>query len=264
MKAAMNYDPRPRSPRQPYSQLAGPGQNTRPNQVTAPQSKEVAAPPFHPTVRAATYYTGEYSAAPHSPLMPSKPLAIRPPQPSVSDPEKEERALYKSTSWPYALGPGKVLGEQKSEVEEEVRPVARSITMTSRDGCDDDYSPQVFNSKRRKPNEPEEDSPEEPFDDDVAEMTDTRPKKRAVKRKGKKKVLKPIVGMIGKPEVNVEAILYNTPITLPALHLFQISPFWRDETRRLIQAPRKPRRKKEKKEKAAEVFEGGLRIYGGG
>ena len=36
----------------------------------------------------------------------------------------------------------------------------------------------------------------------------------------------------------------NTNIVIPALHLFQISPKFREETRRLMTVPRKPRKKK--------------------
>lgn len=53
-----------------------------------------------------------------------------------------------------------------------------------------------------------------------------------------------ISGLVGDPPPDIQALFMNTNIVIPALHLFQISPKFREETRRLMTVPRKPRKKK--------------------
>ena len=74
----------------------------------------------------------------------------------------------------------------------------------------------------------------------------TREKRKPVKRVGKKstKASVPIAGLVGQAPPDIQALLMNTNIVIPALHLFQISPKFREETRRLMTVPRKPRKKK--------------------
>ena len=86
-------------------------------------------------------------------------------------------------------------------------------------------------------------------DDEIEEVPKpktTREKKTPVKRVGKKstKASVPISGLVGRPPPDIQAILMNTNIVIPALHLFQISPKFREETRRLMTVPRRPRKKK--------------------
>ena len=71
-----------------------------------------------------------------------------------------------------------------------------------------------------------------------------KPKKKATRQRGKKKGLKPIAGMIGQPEINIADILLKQTITLPAMHLYQLSPWFRDEMKRVTNAPRKSRKKR--------------------
>ena len=78
----------------------------------------------------------------------------------------------------------------------------------------------------------------------------TRSKKKEVKRKGKKKTMKPILSMINKSKVNVKNILIHNNIILPALYLYQIFLYFRNETKRLIQASKKLKKKKEAAQKS--------------
>ena len=82
--------------------------------------------------------------------------------------------------------------------------------------------------------------------EEVSKVKTTREKKIPVKRVGKKssKASVPISGLVGKPSPDIQALLMNTNIIIPALHLFQISPKFREETRRLMTVPPKPRKKK--------------------
>ena len=94
--------------------------------------------------------------------------------------------------------------------------------------------------KKRRVNETDEEAGEAP------KTSVTREKRVPIKRVGKKssKASVPISGLVGKPPPDIQALLMNTNIVIPALHLFQISPKFREETRRLMTVPRKPRKKK--------------------
>lgn len=66
-----------------------------------------------------------------------------------------------------------------------------------------------------------------------------RKKKAAVKNMGVKKELSVIRGMIGKPAIDVNKMLAETVVSMPMIHVIQISPFVRKEIQRLSQAGRR-------------------------
>ncbi|OQO11727.1 hypothetical protein B0A48_03454 [Cryoendolithus antarcticus] len=68
------------------------------------------------------------------------------------------------------------------------------------------------------------------------------PKKAGVGKQ--KKPLKPITAMLTEGPVNVRELLKTATIVLPISHLAQISPYFRDETKRMLSMPRQPRKKK--------------------
>ena len=73
-----------------------------------------------------------------------------------------------------------------------------------------------------------------------------REKRKPVKQVEKKstKASAPISDLVDQPPPDIQALLMNTNIVIPAVHLFQISPkFWK-ETRRLMTVLCKPRKKK--------------------
>lgn len=82
--------------------------------------------------------------------------------------------------------------------------------------------------------------------DEPPKVKATREKKIPTKRVGKKssKASVPISGLVGKSPPDIQAFLMNTNIFIPALHLFQISPKFWEETRRLMIVPQKPCKKK--------------------
>lgn len=65
-----------------------------------------------------------------------------------------------------------------------------------------------------------------------------------MKQKNIKKILKFIANMIDQSKIFVEIILLNQMITLLTLHLYQLFSYYRDETKRFINAFRKFRKKK--------------------
>ena len=73
-----------------------------------------------------------------------------------------------------------------------------------------------------------------------------REKKVMVKRVRKKssKISVPISGFVKYPALDIQALLIKTNIVIPALHLFQTLPKFREETRRLMTVPCQPRKKK--------------------
>ncbi len=82
--------------------------------------------------------------------------------------------------------------------------------------------------------------------DEPSKVKATRERRTPVKRLGKKssKASVPISGFVGKPPPDIQALLMNTNIVIPALHLFQITPKFQEETRHLMTVLRKPRKKK--------------------
>ena len=73
-----------------------------------------------------------------------------------------------------------------------------------------------------------------------------REKKVPVKRVGKisSKASVPISGLVRHPALNIQALFIKTNIVIPALHLFQISPKFREETRHFMTVSHKPCKKK--------------------
>ena len=63
-------------------------------------------------------------------------------------------------------------------------------------------------------------------------------------RKKSSKASISISGLVGKPSPNIQALYINTNIVILALYLFQISPKFCEEIRRLMTVPQKPRKKK--------------------
>ncbi|KAK5122031.1 hypothetical protein LTR85_004277 [Meristemomyces frigidus] len=61
-----------------------------------------------------------------------------------------------------------------------------------------------------------------------------------------KKPLKPITAMITEPPVDVRKILKQLTVVMPVTHLTQLSPYFRDEAKRLLAMPRQRRTKKGK------------------
>lgn len=103
----------------------------------------------------------------------------------------------------------------------------------------------VFDNKaKRRRTEPEVEAvPVQDLVDDEMTTTTTRKRRNPAKKTGKKRTLKPIVGMLGQPDVDIQNLLMNTTITLPMLHALQIAPKLREETRRLMQMPRTSKKK---------------------
>ena len=98
--------------------------------------------------------------------------------------------------------------------------------------------------KRQKKNNNNSDTDENIQQKRIADPPVDRLKKKEVKQKKIKKMMKSISRMKKKPEINVKNILMNNMITLPAMHLYQLSSHFRDETKRLIIVSRKSRTKK--------------------
>ena len=78
-----------------------------------------------------------------------------------------------------------------------------------------------------------------------------KPKANWEKRKPIKQVVKksskasaPISGLIGQLPPDIQVLLMNTNIVIPILHLFQISPKFREKTKHLMMVLCKPHKKK--------------------
>lgn len=71
-------------------------------------------------------------------------------------------------------------------------------------------------------------------------------KRKPVKRVGKKNTKGSVLiaSLVGQAPPDIQTLLMNINIVIPALHLFQISPKFRKEIRRLMTVPRKLRKKK--------------------
>ncbi|KEQ83932.1 hypothetical protein M438DRAFT_335659 [Aureobasidium pullulans EXF-150] len=100
--------------------------------------------------------------------------------------------------------------------------------------------------KRTRRNQPEEEEEEEQPPAEPPKTPDNRPvkspKKRVVGRQ--KKPLNRITAMLTEAPVDVLTILKNSNVVLPITHLAQLSPYFRDETKRLFGMPRNRRVKK--------------------
>ena len=83
----------------------------------------------------------------------------------------------------------------------------------------------------------------------------TRSKKKKVKRKERKKIMKFILSMINKSKINVKNIFIYSNIILSAFYFYQIFSYFRNETRRLIQASKKFRKKKKAAQKSVKKAE---------
>ena len=64
--------------------------------------------------------------------------------------------------------------------------------------------------------------------------------------------MKSIFDIIDKSEINVKIILFHNTIILFIIYLYQISLYFRNETKRFIQVFRKLHRKKKKKKETIE------------
>lgn len=138
-----------------------------------------------------------------------------------------------------------------SEEEHLINGESHSVTVSS--GSTSKPTPSTYHlraaagearKRRRVGQHVEEDEEELVYEAiEAAPSPPAKPKKRATCKRGEKKTLKPITGMISKPEVDIADILMTQKVTLPAMHLYQISPFFRDECKRLVISSRKPRKK---------------------
>lgn len=221
-------------------EVVQPGTMTRPNQALQQPVQPSANTPFNPAVKVANYRD-------EAPLMGRQGPSTQSPNPNVMPETQPYTYVYDPNRKSRESREPRVFAVQASSENLE-EPSSNSVTMSS-GALHDDNILRVFDTKPKRRrlynvNEPSSSDEKEQLPKEPAKAS-TRPKKEGAKRKGRKKTMKPILGMINKPEVNVEDILIHSNITLPALYLYQISPYFRDETRRLIQAPRKPRKKKE-------------------
>lgn len=98
----------------------------------------------------------------------------------------------------------------------------------------------VTHTKKRRVVEIEDEADEPP------KTQSTREKRIPVKQVGKKssKTSVLISEFIGKPLSDIQALLMNTNIVITALHLFQISPKFREKTSCLMTVPQKPLRRR--------------------
>ena len=245
--ALTGYNPRPRydPPPEAAAVTVAVAAAPLPNQVTQQQSSNAPNTSFQPTVAAANYYNGKPEDPPKAP-----PASTSQPCSYMYNPNKPTSDSYEPRA--YSVQVGDVIDDGNMENEKSRLLDCNSVTLSS-GAHEENTNPKVLAAKRRRTTDKEGSEDEIARLEDAPKVTD-RPKKDGVKRKGKKKILKPIAGMINKPEVSVEELLEKSVISLSALHLYQISPFFRDETRRLTQAPRKRGKKKETvAEETAEV-----------
>lgn len=82
-----------------------------------------------------------------------------------------------------------------------------------------------------------------------------RPVKASKKktRTRQKKPLKPIVAMEGDKQIDITQILKDAKVVMPVAHLAQLSPYFRDEAKRLLSMPRQRRAKKTTADAAAQA-----------
>ncbi|SMY30405.1 unnamed protein product [Zymoseptoria tritici ST99CH_1A5] len=90
-----------------------------------------------------------------------------------------------------------------------------------------------------------------------ARMAD-QPRKETKKKSSSskpRKLMKPINAMIGQPAIDILAILATIMVTILITWLMQLSPFFRDETKRLVSQPRMRESKTKDKNDAVKSFQ---------